>query len=55
MPIRIRDLGSRIQNLFDPGSGNRDGKILIRDKHPGSATLIFILAAVWVQKTSITG
>jgi hypothetical protein len=25
--------------FFDPGSGIRDGKILIRDKHPGSATL----------------
>ncbi len=30
----------RIRNLFDPGSGIRDGKIGIRDKHPGSATLL---------------
>ncbi len=29
----------RIRNLFDPGSGIRDGKIRIWDKHPGSATL----------------
>jgi hypothetical protein len=36
--MRIR---SGIRNLFDPGSGIRDGKIRIRDpdKHPGSATL----------------
>jgi hypothetical protein len=26
-------------NLFDPGSGILDGKIRIRYKHPGSATL----------------
>jgi hypothetical protein len=32
MRIRIRD-------LLDPGSGIRDGKILIRNKHPGFATL----------------
>jgi hypothetical protein len=31
------DLGSR--NLFDPGSGME--KIRIRDKHPGSATLVY--------------
>jgi hypothetical protein len=29
----------RIQNLFDRGSGIRNGKIRIRDKHPGFATL----------------
>ncbi len=29
---------SGIWNLFDSGSGIRDGKIRIRDKHPGSAT-----------------
>jgi hypothetical protein len=28
---------------FDPGSGIPDGKIRIRDKHPGSATLAQIL------------
>jgi hypothetical protein len=27
-------------DLFDPGSEIRDGKIRIRDKHPGSATLV---------------
>jgi hypothetical protein len=32
------DLGSGIRNLFDTGSGIQDGKIRIRDKHPGSAT-----------------
>jgi hypothetical protein len=26
-------------NLLDSGSGIRDGKIRIKDKHPGSATL----------------
>jgi hypothetical protein len=31
-----------IRNLFDPGSHLRDGKIRIRDKHPGSATLVFV-------------
>jgi hypothetical protein len=31
--------GSLIRNLFDPGSGIRNGRIRIRDKHPGSATL----------------
>ncbi len=30
--------GSGIRNLFDPGSGMED--FLIRDKHPGSATLV---------------
>ncbi len=30
-------------NLFDPGSHLRDGKIRIRDKHPGSATLVFVV------------
>jgi hypothetical protein len=30
----------RIRNLFDPGSGIRDGIIRIRDKHLGSATLV---------------
>jgi hypothetical protein len=29
----------RIRNLFDPGFRIRGGKIRIRDKHPGSATL----------------
>jgi hypothetical protein len=29
----------RIRNLFDHGYRIRDGKIRIRDKHPGSATL----------------
>jgi hypothetical protein len=29
-------MGIRIRNLFDPGSGIRDGKIRIRDKHPKS-------------------
>jgi hypothetical protein len=33
MRIRIRAPES-----FDPGYGIRDGKILIRDKHPRSAT-----------------
>jgi hypothetical protein len=33
MQIRIRD-------LVKPGSGVRDGKIRIRDKHPESATLL---------------
>jgi hypothetical protein len=33
------DPGSGIRNLFDLGSWIRDGKIRIRDKHPGSATL----------------
>ncbi len=50
--------GSGIRNLFDPGFGIRAEKIRIRgirDKHLGSATLIFNLGAVWVQKTSITG
>jgi hypothetical protein len=32
------DLGSGIRSPFDPGSGIQDGKIRIRDKHPGSAT-----------------
>jgi hypothetical protein len=32
-----------IRNLFDPGSGIRDGKIRIWDKHPGSATLLIIM------------
>jgi hypothetical protein len=35
------DPGSGIRNLFDPESGIRDGKIRIRDKHPGSVTLLF--------------
>jgi hypothetical protein len=30
----------RIRNPFYPGTGIRDGKIQIRDKHPGSATLL---------------
>jgi hypothetical protein len=40
--VKNRYLNSlmRIRNLFDPGSGIRDGKIRIRDKHPGSATPI---------------
>jgi hypothetical protein len=35
--MRIREPGI----FFDPGSriGNQDGKIRIRDKHPGTATL----------------
>ncbi len=32
-----------MSGLLDPGSGIRDEKIRIRDKHPGSATLIFTL------------
>jgi hypothetical protein len=38
--------GSRIRNLFDPGSRIRDWKIQIRnrDEHPGSATLVFTTA-----------
>jgi hypothetical protein len=35
--------GSGIRNLFDPGSGIRDGKIRTQDKHPGSATLLNII------------
>jgi hypothetical protein len=35
--------GSGIQNLFDPGSRIRDGKIRTRDKHPGSAPLLNIV------------
>jgi hypothetical protein len=31
------DPGSWIRNLFDPGSGIRNGKVRIRDKHPGPA------------------
>jgi hypothetical protein len=35
------DADPGFRNLFDPGSGIRDGKIRseIGDKHPGSATL----------------
>jgi hypothetical protein len=29
----------RIRDLVNPGSGIRDGKNQIQDKHPGSATL----------------
>jgi hypothetical protein len=41
--------GSRsgIRDLFNHGSGIRDGKNRIRDKHPGSATL-----PLWVQKSA---
>jgi hypothetical protein len=35
--------GSGILNILDPGSGIRNGQILIRDKHTGSATLFFLL------------
>ncbi len=31
-----------IRNLFDPGSGSREGKIQIRNKHPVSSTLVFM-------------
>jgi hypothetical protein len=34
------DPGFGIRSLFDPGSGIWDGKIQIRDKHPGSAILL---------------
>jgi hypothetical protein len=34
---------NRIRNLFDPVSGIRDGKVRIRDKHPGSSTLLIFL------------
>jgi hypothetical protein len=37
--FRLNILKFGIRNLFDPGSGIRDGKIRIRDKHSGSATL----------------
>jgi hypothetical protein len=30
----------RIRNLVNPGSGIRDGKNRIRDKHPGFSTLL---------------
>ncbi len=33
--------GSGVRDLVNPGSGIRDGKISIRDKHSGSATLSF--------------
>jgi hypothetical protein len=33
--------GSGIRYLFDAGSGIQDGKIRIRDKHPGSVTLTY--------------
>jgi hypothetical protein len=39
--MRIRELfepGSEIGNLFDPGS--EIGNFRIREKHPGSATLL---------------
>jgi hypothetical protein len=40
----------RIRNLFDPGSGIRDVKIRIRDKHPGSATLNVRCVTITVDK-----
>jgi hypothetical protein len=33
----------RIRNLFDPGSGMEKCGTGIRDKHPGSATEIFLM------------
>jgi hypothetical protein len=50
----------RIRNFFHSGSGMRDGKIWIQDKHPGSATLLAVmafpahLAQVWYQISNIT-
>jgi hypothetical protein len=43
--IRIRDPGSRIEKIrtWDPGSG-------IRDKHPGSATLVFSFTKISESK-----
>ena len=41
----------RIRDLFDPGSGIRDGKVRIRDKHPGSATLV--LADKYLAETCL--
>jgi len=40
----------RTRNLFHPGSGTRDGKIRIQDKHPGFATLEYFFCADNFQK-----
>jgi len=40
MRIRIRDLGSAIFLTLDLGYGIGDVKIRIRDKYPGSGTLL---------------
>jgi hypothetical protein len=47
------DPGSGIRNLFYPGPGIRDGRIRIRDKHPGSATLLTGIAIVVPCKLSL--
>jgi hypothetical protein len=39
--------GSGIRSLFDPASGIRDGKIRIRDKHPGSGRLLHGIYSTW--------
>jgi hypothetical protein len=46
--------GAGIRNIFNPGSGIRDGKIRIGDKHPGSATLVRVLDNVPDLAKSVT-
>jgi hypothetical protein len=36
-----------IRNLYDPASGIREGKSRIRDKHSGSATLVFMQLCIF--------